>query len=138
MRHSPLFKLKGNKTLAAKIDARLFLQMRQFEPIVLGMLIHPFQPIRNPTTPSLHEANAQAWMSFQNSTQNQTRRRSHLFQRMRMQMEKAIAVKAFGASGRQPNTRADVDERRNLEFLGHAPERLIGRMIEVTVVDWVR
>src|SRR5262245_52937676 len=112
--------------------------MRQFEPIVFGMLIHPFQPIRNPTTPRLHEPNAQAGMALQNSTENQTRRCGHLFHRMRVQMEKAIAVKAFRARGRQANPRADMDQGRNVELLGHAPERLIGGMIEVTVVDWVR
>src|SRR5262249_7096358 len=50
---------------------------------------------------------------------------------------KAIAVKTFRAGGRQPNTCADVNQGRNAEFLGHAPERLIGGVIEGTVGGWV-
>src|SRR5262245_5035708 len=77
-------------------------------------------------------------MALQNSTENQTGRCSHLFHRMRVQMEKAIAVKAFRAGGRQPNTCADVNQGRNIELLCYVPEWLIGRMIEVAIVDRVR
>ena len=107
-----LLKLERDKTLTAKISARPFLQMRQLESIVLGMLIHPLQPIRNPTTACLHKANAQAGMARQNSAKNQARRRGHLFHRMRVQMEEGVTVKAFRTGGGQPNTRADVDQRR--------------------------
>ena len=138
IRHGPLLKLKRDETLAAKINARSLFQMRYFEPIVLGVLVHPLQPIGNPTTARLHKADAQAGMTLQNSAEDQTRRRGHLFHGMRVQVEKTVAVKPFRAGGRQTNTGADMDQRRNIELLGQAPKGVIGRMIEISVVHRVR
>src|SRR6266550_8130643 len=77
-------------------------------------------------------------MALQNSAKNETRCRGHLFERMRVQMKKGIAVKPFRAGGRQSNAGADMNQRRNVELLSQFPERLVCLMIEITVVHGVR
>src|SRR6266576_1972553 len=77
-------------------------------------------------------------MALQNSAKNETSCRGHLFERVRVQMKKGIAVEPFRAGGRQSNTGADMNQRRNVELLRQFPERPVCLMIEIAVAHGVR
>src|SRR5580765_3522291 len=72
--------------------------MGQLEVVVLSVLIHPIEPIGNPTAARFQKPNPETRVALQNSAKNETRCRGHLLEGMRVQMKKGIAVEAFRAA----------------------------------------
>src|SRR3989441_1459474 len=130
-RDAALDRLERDPAIALEQLARPRLRRGLVEALVIEVPVHAVEPRRDPATARLEKRHAQARMTVDDTTPDHAQRDQHHLHRVRDHVaRRAVVLEAVDADGRHRGGRALVKADREVEVLGHLPERLVHRVAD--------
>src|SRR2546427_2660872 len=130
-RDAALDRLEPDPAISLEQLARPRLRRGLVEALVVEVPVHAVEPRRDPATARLEKRHAQARMAVDDTAPDHAQRDQHHLHRVRDHVaRRAVVLEAVDADGRHRGGRALVKADREVEVLGHLPERLGHRITD--------
>src|SRR5712692_5116735 len=124
-------RLERDPAIALEQLARPRLRRGLVEALVIEVPVHAVEPRRDPATARLEKRDAQSRMTVDDTTPDHAEGDQHHLHGVRDHVaRRAVLLEAVDADGRHRVGRSLVKADREVELLGHLPERLVHRVAD--------